>query len=89
LRASTHEAFPLRCQTAATVVIQVPETPRPSAQGVIDGVLREMPASFLCPLSKEVMTDPVLLVASGHTYDLPALAKHFAMQVRHDTREKL
>jgi hypothetical protein len=63
-------------------------TPLPATEGLIDDVLREMPGSFLCPLSKEVMTDPVLLVASGHTYDLPALARHFAMQVRHDAREQ-
>jgi hypothetical protein len=70
---------PLSLQMAA-VVTGAPEEPRPAAQGLIDGVLREMPASFLCPLSKEVMTDPVLLVASGQTYERAALAKRFAMQ---------
>jgi hypothetical protein len=70
------------------VVTQVPEAPHSVAEGMIDEVLREMPGSFLCPLSKEVMTDPVLLVASGRTYELVALAKHFAMQVRHDAREQ-
>jgi hypothetical protein len=70
------------------MVAPATEAPHSSAQSVIDGVLREVPASFLCPLSKEVMTDPVLLVASGHTYDLPALARHFAEQVRHDAREQ-
>jgi hypothetical protein len=55
----------------------------PPAQEAVDGVVREMPASFLCPLSKKVMTDPVLLVASGHTYERAALAMHFAEQVRH------
>jgi hypothetical protein len=72
----------------AAVVTHAPETPHIVAQGLIDRVLRKMPASFLCPLSKEVMTDPVLLVASGRTYERAALAKHFAEQVRHDAREQ-
>jgi hypothetical protein len=46
---------------------------------VINEVLREVPQSFLCPLSKTVMTDPVLLVASGHTYERAALARHFSI----------
>jgi hypothetical protein len=65
----------------AAMVVQAPKAPHTVAQGVIDMVMREMPASFLCPLSKEVMTDPVLLVASGHTYERAALAKHFQEQV--------
>jgi hypothetical protein len=52
----------------AAMVAQSPEAPHLLAQGVIDMVMREMPPSFLCPLSQEVMTDPVLLMASGHTY---------------------
>jgi hypothetical protein len=66
------------------VVAPEPEAPPLSPQEVIDEMLRGVPASFLCPLSKEVMTDPVLLVASGHTYERAALAKHFEEQVRHD-----
>jgi hypothetical protein len=64
LRACTHETFFLQFQPAATVV-HAPEASHPSAQEAIDEVLREMPGSFLCPLSKELMTDPVLLVASA------------------------
>jgi predicted HD phosphohydrolase len=64
----------------AAVVAPAAVEPPPAAQGVIDEVLREMPGSFLCPLSKEVMTDPVLLVVSGHTYERAALAKHFMKQ---------
>jgi hypothetical protein len=60
--------------------VQAPEEPQPKVKSVIDEVLQEMPASFLCPLSKEVMTDPVLLMASGHTYERAALAKHFMQQ---------
>jgi hypothetical protein len=70
------------------MVVQAPGAPRLVAQGLIDGVLRGITASYLCPLSKVAMTDPVLLVASGHTYERAALAKHFAEQVRHDTREQ-
>jgi hypothetical protein len=52
------------------------------AQGVIDEVLQEeVPASFFCRLSGEVMTDPVLLITSGHTYERAVLAKHFREQV--------
>jgi hypothetical protein len=47
-------------------------------------MLRKITAAYVCPLSKEVMTDPVLLVASGRTYERAALAKHFAEQVRHE-----
>jgi hypothetical protein len=55
---------------------------------VINEVLREVPQSFLCPLSKTVMTDPVLLVASGRTYERAALARHFALQVRCGARQQ-
>jgi hypothetical protein len=65
----------------AAMVAPGSEAPHPSAQGLIDKVLREMPASFLCPLSKGVMTDPVLLVASGHTYERAALVEHFVKRV--------
>jgi hypothetical protein len=71
------------------VVAPEPEAPPLSLQEEIDDVLRDVPASCFCPLSKEVMTDPVLLVASGHTYERAALAKHFAEQVRHDARQQM
>jgi hypothetical protein len=51
------------------------------AQRMMDKGLRDVPTSCFCPLSKMVMTDPVLLAASGHTYERAALAKHFAEQV--------
>jgi hypothetical protein len=79
--------FSLQVQMAATKA-QAPEAPPLSPQEAINEVLREVPASFLCPLSKEVMTDPVLLVASGHTYERAALAKHFMEQVRHGCRRE-
>ena len=29
----------------------------------------EIPSKFLCPLTKEIMKDPVLVTVSGHSYE--------------------
>ena len=37
-----------------------------------------VPAAFLCPLSKEVMSEPVTLVESGVTYQRDVIVAWFA-----------
>lgn len=39
---------------------------------------REPPADFLCPITAEVMRDPVLLVESGNTYERAAIERWLA-----------
>eukprot|EP00928_Gymnodinium_smaydae_P031432 TRINITY_DN23065_c0_g1_i1.p1 TRINITY_DN23065_c0_g1~~TRINITY_DN23065_c0_g1_i1.p1 ORF type:complete len:881 (-),score=156.47 TRINITY_DN23065_c0_g1_i1:122-2671(-) len=41
----------------------------------------ERPSHFLCPISYDVMQDPVVVVGSGNTYDRKSIDKHF--QQRH------
>jgi len=38
---------------------------------------RDLPAHFLCPISLEVMRDPVLVCGSGNTYDRQSIERHF------------
>jgi hypothetical protein len=42
---------------------------------------QEMPKHFLCPISYDVMRDPVLVTGSGNTYDRKSIERHF--QIRH------
>jgi hypothetical protein len=58
-----------------------PEAPHSLSQEVIDVGMREAPMSISCPPSKKVMTDPVLLVASGHNQKRATQAEHFEEQV--------
>jgi len=37
----------------------------------------ELASQFLCPISYEVMNDPVLVVGSGNTYDRKSIERHF------------
>lgn len=36
------------------------------------------PEEFLCPISLEVMTDPVIMVETAMTYDRASIEQHFA-----------
>mmetsp|Transcript_62685 Transcript_62685/g.158309 ORF Transcript_62685/g.158309 Transcript_62685/m.158309 type:complete len:121 (-) Transcript_62685:349-711(-) len=40
-----------------------------------------MPKQFLCPISYDVMCDPVIVAGSGNTYDRRSIQQHF--QHRH------
>ena len=42
------------------------------------------PASFYCPISMELMADPVM-VATGHTYDRSPTRAHHALGFPEDT----
>jgi len=53
-----------------------PQPPEPAAES-------EVPPELLCPLSFDVMTDPVIC-ASGQTYERSAIEKWFAMGKRTD-----
>ena len=35
------------------------------------------PPSFLCPISKEIMRDPVIVVSDGHTYERAEIERWF------------
>lgn len=59
---------------------------------------RELPNQFLCPISKDVMLDPVIVSGSGNTYDRDSIEQHFQykftdpisnMELRHRTDRKL
>lgn len=39
---------------------------------------KELEKHYLCPISYEVMRDPVLVVGSGNTYDRKSIESHFA-----------
>ena len=39
--------------------------------------VEEAPDRFLCPISLDIMTDPVLLVCTGQVYDYPSLMTWF------------
>lgn len=41
----------------------------------------ELPGHFLCPITYDVMRDPVVVAGSGNTYDRKSIEKHF--QQRH------
>jgi len=38
---------------------------------------KELPGHFLCPISYDVMRDPVVVVGSGNTYDRKSIEQHF------------
>lgn len=38
---------------------------------------RELPNQFLCPISKDIMHDPVIVSGSGNTYDRESIERHF------------
>lgn len=40
------------------------------------------PSSFVCPISKEVMEDPVILLGTGHTFERKAIEEWLS---EHDT----
>jgi hypothetical protein len=40
---------------------------------------KEPPHEFLCPISMELMTDPVVLVETKQTYDRASIAHWFAL----------
>jgi hypothetical protein len=42
---------------------------------------QELPSQFLCPISLDVMHDPVVVSGSGNTYDRKSIERHF--QTRH------
>lgn len=42
---------------------------------------REFPTHFLCPISYDVMEEPVVVVGSGNTYDRKSIERHF--QIKH------
>ena len=37
------------------------------------------PVEMVCPITRDVMKDPVMVVASGHTYERSAIEKWFAL----------
>jgi hypothetical protein len=37
----------------------------------------ELPAPFLCPISLDIMRDPVIVAGSGNTYDRQSIERHF------------
>ena len=38
-----------------------------------------VPGMFLCPVSRELMSDPVVLVETGQIYDRPSIQEWFRM----------
>mmetsp|Transcript_95450 Transcript_95450/g.165786 ORF Transcript_95450/g.165786 Transcript_95450/m.165786 type:complete len:809 (-) Transcript_95450:56-2482(-) len=59
---------------------------------------RELPNQFLCPISKDIMLDPVIVSGSGNTYDRESIERHFQykftdpisnMELRHRADRKL
>lgn len=38
----------------------------------------EPPEEYLCPISLEIMTDPVIMVETAMTYDRGSIEQHFA-----------
>ncbi len=49
----------------------------------------EPPEEYLCPISYELMTDPVLLAESGHSYDRESLMEWFARGHNRDPKTNL
>ena len=37
----------------------------------------EVPSAFLCPITYEMFRDPVVVIASGQTYERGAILRHF------------
>eukprot|EP01124_Arcella_intermedia_P014963 TRINITY_DN21503_c0_g1_i2.p1 TRINITY_DN21503_c0_g1~~TRINITY_DN21503_c0_g1_i2.p1 ORF type:complete len:313 (-),score=88.29 TRINITY_DN21503_c0_g1_i2:98-1036(-) len=64
-----------------------PQTLKPQPAVFIDPVILEdadgleleecCPPSFICPISQAIMSDPVLLIETGTTYDRPFIEKWF------------
>eukprot|EP01045_Picozoa_sp_COSAG04_P017233 COSAG04_NODE_1508_length_6503_cov_4.125547_5_plen_588_part_00 len=48
---------------------QAEPEPKPEPEPATDPVPVGVPDEYLCPISQELMVDPVLCVASGHTYE--------------------
>ena len=38
------------------------------------------PSALLCPITHEMFRDPVVVVASGHTYERSAILRHFSFR---------
>ena len=56
--------------SAAAQAVTSPTSPAVSALGSPMGVAsRAPPEEFLCPISHEVMDDPVVVMATGMTYE--------------------
>lgn len=45
-------------------------------QPVLSSLSLEIPEDITCPITRQIMTDPVILVESGHTYEREAILKH-------------
>ena len=63
-------------EASGSVPQGAPQPPEPAAES-------EVPPELLCPLSFDVMTDPVIC-ASGQTYERSAIEKWFARGNRTD-----
>ena len=46
---------------------------------VNDEITNEVLDAFLCPITREIMVDPVILISDGHTYEKSAISKWFDM----------
>lgn len=60
----------------AIVVARSKSEPAPSPPSHLLGNCSSLPAEFFCPITREVMTDPVLAI-DGHTYELEAIRQWF------------
>ena len=59
----------VRTRRSASARSDVPDAP--------DADLEDKPEELLCPITRIMLRDPVMVVESGHTYERSAVLKHF------------
>ena len=81
--AAVRDSEPVRHKPEARIgAVKQPELepePEPSAEQrrCTNHLMKEPPNSFCCPISHEMMVDPVVVVASGQTYERAHIAAWF------------